>query len=318
VSGNSTTARQHAAWAPHGRDGGAARRPSTSGRPVAPVGSVLRGPDGRAARVRRRAARARVSALRHAGDADASTSEQARARAHDESHAALGCPRRRAEVSERFGTSTFMRWPWTAASRRSTRTRCASCPSSNCRAHTSWGVLDRLHRDLAEHLEDDGEPPDEGLAACVQLGLSRPPLRAVLTEQPHPAPMHVSAFGMQLHAAVTVDGRDRTRRRSPTTPRSAPLTDRLGSACPRSATSTSSAPGTCRLGSAMVVPMASARYQALVERVRAVDPDLVLAAGEVDHELVDWFASLTPPERLDRAARMASDLESLRHARRPR
>jgi hypothetical protein len=73
------------------------------------------------------------------------------------------------------------------------------------------GVLDRLHRDLAEHLEDDGEPPDEGLAACVQLGLSRPPLRAVLTEQPHPAPMHVSAFGMQLHAAVTVDGRDRNR-----------------------------------------------------------------------------------------------------------
>lgn len=73
------------------------------------------------------------------------------------------------------------------------------------------GVLDRLHRDLAEHLDDDGEPPDEGLAACVQLGLSRPPLRAVLTEQPHPAPMHVSAFGMQLHAAVTVDGRDRNR-----------------------------------------------------------------------------------------------------------
>jgi hypothetical protein len=86
------------------------------------------------------------------------------------------------------------------------------------------GVLDRLHRDLAEHLEDDGEPPDEGLAACVQLGLSTPPLRAVLTEQPHPARMHVSAFGMQLHAAVTDyqtahslrsgangDGRDRNR-----------------------------------------------------------------------------------------------------------
>jgi hypothetical protein len=72
-------------------------------------------------------------------------------------------------------------------------------------------VLDQLHRDLTEHLEDDGEPPDEGLATCVQLGLSRPPLRPVLTEPPRPAPMLVSAFGMQLHAAVTVDGRDRKR-----------------------------------------------------------------------------------------------------------
>jgi hypothetical protein len=39
------------------------------------------------------------------------------------------------------------------------------------------GVLGHLHRDLAEHLEDEGEPPDEAVAACVQLGLSRPPLR---------------------------------------------------------------------------------------------------------------------------------------------
>jgi hypothetical protein len=64
-------------------------------------------------------------------------------------------------------------------------------------------VLDRLHRDIAEHLEDDGEPPDEALAACVQLGLPRP-LRRVLTEPPRPAPMHVSAFGIQLRAAITV------------------------------------------------------------------------------------------------------------------
>jgi hypothetical protein len=73
------------------------------------------------------------------------------------------------------------------------------------------GVLGRLHRDLAEHLEDEGEPPDEAVAACVQLGLSRPPLRPVLIEQPGPAPMLVSAYGMQLHAAVTIDGRDRKR-----------------------------------------------------------------------------------------------------------
>jgi hypothetical protein len=68
-----------------------------------------------------------------------------------------------------------------------------------------------LQRDLAESIEDDGSAPDEGLAACVQLGLSRPPLRVVLTEPQRPAPMLVSAFGMHLHAAVTVDGHDRKR-----------------------------------------------------------------------------------------------------------
>ncbi len=75
-------------------------------------------------------------------------------------------------------------------------------------------TLQRLHADLAEHLEvggDDGEPVDEALVACVQLGL---PLRAV---GPSPcaaspaSPMLVRGFGMQLHAAVTVDGRDRKR-----------------------------------------------------------------------------------------------------------
>ena len=71
----------------------------------------------------------------------------------------------------------------------------------------------RLHADLAEHLEvgGDGEPVDEALVACVQLGL---PLRAVGPSpcEPRPAsPMLVRGFGMQLHAAVTVDGRDRKR-----------------------------------------------------------------------------------------------------------
>ena len=75
-------------------------------------------------------------------------------------------------------------------------------------------TLQRLHADLAEHLEvggDDGEPVDEALVACVQLGL---PLRAVGPSscEPRPAsPMLVRGFGMQLHAAVTVDGRDRKR-----------------------------------------------------------------------------------------------------------
>ena len=73
-------------------------------------------------------------------------------------------------------------------------------------------TLQRLHADLAEHLEvggDDGEPVDEALVACVQLGL---PLRAVgplPCAAPPASPMLVRGFGMQLHAAVTVDGRDR-------------------------------------------------------------------------------------------------------------
>ncbi|MFK7989990.1 MAG: transposase, partial [Sandaracinaceae bacterium] len=74
-------------------------------------------------------------------------------------------------------------------------------------------ALQRLHADLAEHLEDasDGKPVDEALVACVQLGL---PLRAVgpsPSAPPPTSPMLVRGFGMQLHAAVTVDGRDRKR-----------------------------------------------------------------------------------------------------------
>ena len=75
-------------------------------------------------------------------------------------------------------------------------------------------TLRRLHADLAEHLADgvdDGEPVDEALVACVQLGL---PLRALGPSPcaaPPASPMLVRGFGMQLHAAVTVDGRDRKR-----------------------------------------------------------------------------------------------------------
>ena len=71
-------------------------------------------------------------------------------------------------------------------------------------------TLQRCRGDLGEHLEDgDSEPVDEALVACVQLGL---PLRAVgpVPCESRPAsPMPASGFGMQLHAAVTVDGRDR-------------------------------------------------------------------------------------------------------------
>ena len=72
-------------------------------------------------------------------------------------------------------------------------------------------TLQRLHADLAEHLEGDSEPVDEALVACVQLAL---PLRAAgpsPCESRPASPMLVRGFGMQLHAAVTVDGRDRKR-----------------------------------------------------------------------------------------------------------
>jgi hypothetical protein len=58
-----------------------------------------------------------------------------------------------------------------------------------------------------------------------------------------------------------------------------------------------------------------AQYLAIRERLLQVDADLVLAADEADQDLLDWFATLSLRQRLDRAAGMASSLERLRHAR---
>lgn len=58
------------------------------------------------------------------------------------------------------------------------------------------------------------------------------------------------------------------------------------------------------------------RIDALVEDIRATDPDLVLAADEQDAQLLAWFSGLSAAERLDRAARMALELEQLRDGRR--
>lgn len=59
----------------------------------------------------------------------------------------------------------------------------------------------------------------------------------------------------------------------------------------------------------------SQRIAALIVRLREADPDLVEAAGEQDVDLLSWFATLTPAERLDRAGRTAVSLERLRDAR---
>ena len=69
-------------------------------------------------------------------------------------------------------------------------------------------VLAQVHKATAAVAQDDDLDLDPALATCVQLGLAGPHLapppgpaaRLLLTE---------SAFGMHLHAATTVDGRDR-------------------------------------------------------------------------------------------------------------
>ena len=48
--------------------------------------------------------------------------------------------------------------------------------------------------------------------------------------------------------------------------------------------------------------------EALTDRLRAIDSDLVAAADEVDGAMLDWLATLTVEERLSRAGRMAADL----------
>lgn len=61
--------------------------------------------------------------------------------------------------------------------------------------------------------------------------------------------------------------------------------------------------------------MTPSQYNAIRERLLQVDSDLVLAADETDSDLLDWFATLSLRQRLDRAARMAASLEQLRDAR---
>jgi len=69
------------------------------------------------------------------------------------------------------------------------------------------GILRAVAKDprLARWGDDDDVEP--GIAACVQLGLGTAPPRLVRPEAP--AKLNVHAFGMNLHAATTVDGRDR-------------------------------------------------------------------------------------------------------------
>jgi hypothetical protein len=67
-------------------------------------------------------------------------------------------------------------------------------------------VLTQVH-DVVRAADDDLDL-DAALAACVQLSLAGP--HPAPGSQPAvPPPMTLSAFGMNLHAATTADGRDR-------------------------------------------------------------------------------------------------------------
>ena len=69
-------------------------------------------------------------------------------------------------------------------------------------------VLAQVHKAIAAVTEDDDLDMDPALAACVQLALAGP--HAVPPPSPAARPsLTVSAFDMHLHAATTVDGRDR-------------------------------------------------------------------------------------------------------------
>jgi hypothetical protein len=100
---------------------------------------------------------------------------------------------------------------FTASSRtgRSTRASptCAPCrrrrrPGSGCRP------CSQVHEAIARAAESDdqGQGIDPALAACVQLALAGPRLAPPPEHATRP-PLTVSAFGIQLHAATTVDGR---------------------------------------------------------------------------------------------------------------
>ncbi|MBK8261258.1 MAG: transposase [Nannocystis sp.] len=72
-------------------------------------------------------------------------------------------------------------------------------------------VLTRVREAIAAAADDDDELDlDPALAACVQRSLRGPHL-AALAPDAEPPPQTLSAHGLHLHAATTVDGRDRGR-----------------------------------------------------------------------------------------------------------
>ncbi len=81
-------------------------------------------------------------------------------------------------------------------------------PASTLTPERLTAVLAQVHKAVAAVTRDDDLDMDPTLAACVQLGLAGPH-RVPPQEPATRPPLTVTAFGMHLHAATTVDGRDR-------------------------------------------------------------------------------------------------------------
>jgi len=109
---------------------------------------------------------------------------------------------------------TLSRIPRVCWSRRSARATPGrphprrSAPRARRRRPTA--ILARVHDTIAAAADDDDLDLDPSLGACVQHSLRGPHLSAVAPDT-EPPPHTVSAYRMQLHAATTVDGRDRSR-----------------------------------------------------------------------------------------------------------
>lgn len=71
-------------------------------------------------------------------------------------------------------------------------------------------MLAHVHKVLAASLEGDVRDMDPALRVCVQFALAGP--HPVSPPEPAAAPsLTVAVLGMHLHAATTVDGRDRPK-----------------------------------------------------------------------------------------------------------
>ena len=79
-------------------------------------------------------------------------------------------------------------------------------PASTPTPERLTAVLAQVHKAVAAVTGDDELDMDPALAACVQLGLAGPHLVPPQELATRP-PLTVTAFGMHLHAATTVDGR---------------------------------------------------------------------------------------------------------------
>ncbi len=69
---------------------------------------------------------------------------------------------------------------------------------------------------------------------------------------------------------------------------------------------------------ARMLPLRAPTVDEVEQAVAALDPELVMAAREIDRTLLRWSLGLTPLERLRACTQATGTLERLRHASRDR